>query len=121
MKRCIDILLIPLLVACESEIHYSGKETNPGLVLEARPLAGSDTMVCYINRSHFIVDGSKTSPEELKDLSIDLSVSSGVCRIISDSDAHYLPDISEPVHSLAFPNDHPTKREILETLVRPLE
>ena len=43
------------------------------------------------------------------------------CRIISDSDAHYLPDISEPVHSLAFPNDHPTKREILETLVRPLE
>lgn len=90
MKRWIYILLIPLLVACESEIHYSGKETNPGLVLEALPLAGSDTLVCYINRSHFIVDGSKTSPEELKDLSIDLSVSSGVCHIISDSVAGFL-------------------------------
>ena len=90
MKRWIYILLIPLLVACESEIHYSGKETNPGLVLEALPLAGSDTLVCYINRSHFIVDGSKTSPEELKDLSIDLSVSSGVCRIISDSVAGFI-------------------------------
>ena len=40
------------------------------------------------------------------------------CRIISDSDAHYLQDISEPVHTLAFPNDHPTKREILDTLLR---
>lgn len=39
------------------------------------------------------------------------------CRIISDSDAHYLEDISEPVHTLAFPNDHPTKREILDVLV----
>lgn len=38
------------------------------------------------------------------------------CRIISDSDAHYLEDISEPVHTLAFPNDHPTKREILDVL-----
>ena len=40
------------------------------------------------------------------------------CRIISDSDAHYLEDISEPVHTLAFPNDHPTRREILDMLVR---
>ncbi len=39
------------------------------------------------------------------------------CRIISDSDAHYLEDISEPVHTLAFPNDHPTKREVLDVLV----
>ena len=39
------------------------------------------------------------------------------CRIISDSDAHYLEDISEPIHTLAFPNDHPTKREILDTLI----
>ena len=39
------------------------------------------------------------------------------CRIISDSDAHYLEDISEPVHTLAFPDDHPTKREILDALV----
>ncbi|MBQ6376621.1 MAG: PHP domain-containing protein [Lachnospiraceae bacterium] len=41
------------------------------------------------------------------------------CRIISDSDAHYLEDINEPVHTLAFPNDHPTRREILDTLVSP--
>ena len=39
------------------------------------------------------------------------------CRIISDSDAHYLQDINEAVHTLAFPNDHPTRREILDTLV----
>ena len=41
------------------------------------------------------------------------------CRIISDSDAHYLEDINEPVHTLAFPNDRPTRREILETLAAP--
>ena len=41
------------------------------------------------------------------------------CRIISDSDAHYLEDINEPVHTLAFPNDHPTRREILDTLAAP--
>ena len=38
-------------------------------------------------------------------------------RIISDSDAHYLQDINEAVHTLAFPNDHPTRREILDTLI----
>lgn len=41
------------------------------------------------------------------------------CRIISDSDAHYLGDISEAVHTLPFASDHPSKQEILETLVRP--
>ena len=41
------------------------------------------------------------------------------CRIISDSDAHYLPDISEAVHTLPFLDAHPSKREILETLVHP--
>ena len=40
------------------------------------------------------------------------------CRIISDSDAHYLEDINEAVNTLAFPNDHPTKREILDTLIK---
>lgn len=90
MKRWIYILLLPLFVACESEIHYSGKETEPGLVIEALPLAGSDTLECYINRSYFILDASKTSPEELKDVYIDLSVSSGVCRIVSDSVAGLL-------------------------------
>ena len=39
------------------------------------------------------------------------------CRIISDSDAHYLEDISEPVHTLAFPHDHPSKRDILNALI----
>ena len=38
------------------------------------------------------------------------------CRIISDSDAHYLQDISEPVHTLPFENDHPSKKEILQIL-----
>ena len=38
------------------------------------------------------------------------------CRIISDSYAHYLEDISEPVHTLAFAGDCPTRREILQTL-----
>ena len=41
------------------------------------------------------------------------------CRIISDSDAHYLGDISEAVHTLTFSNPHPSKREILETLITP--
>ncbi|MBO5520852.1 MAG: PHP domain-containing protein [Eubacterium sp.] len=41
------------------------------------------------------------------------------CRIISDSDAHYLPDISEAVHTLPFPDAHPSKQEILKTLVQP--
>ena len=40
------------------------------------------------------------------------------CRIISDSDAHYLEDISEPVHTLPFPDEHPSKREILDALVK---
>ena len=38
------------------------------------------------------------------------------CRIISDSDAHYLTDIQEPVHTLAFADAHPSKEEILWTL-----
>lgn len=38
------------------------------------------------------------------------------CRIISDSDAHYLQDISEPVHTLVFENEHPSKKEILSVL-----
>ena len=38
------------------------------------------------------------------------------CRIISDSDAHYLQDINEPVHTLAFENEHPSKKEILQVL-----
>lgn len=81
--------MLPLLVACESEIHYSGKETDPGLVIEALPIAGSDSLVCYINRSHFIVDASTSSPEELKNVSIELSVSSRGCRIVSDSVAGF--------------------------------
>jgi hypothetical protein len=99
MKRWIYILLLPLLVACEKEIHYSGPETNPSLVIEALPMAGLDTLVCYVNRSHFIVDASKTQPEELTNVSIDLSVSSGVCRIVSDSVSgfrHYLK-LSNPL------------------------
>lgn len=39
------------------------------------------------------------------------------CRIISDSDAHYLEDISEPLHTLVFPDDHPSKRDILNALI----
>lgn len=41
------------------------------------------------------------------------------CRIISDSDAHYLPDISEAVHTLAFADAHPSKQEILRKLTHP--
>lgn len=41
------------------------------------------------------------------------------CRIISDSDAHYLPDISEAVHTLAFADAHPLKQEILRKLTHP--
>ena len=41
------------------------------------------------------------------------------CRIISDSDAHYLPDISEAVHTLAFSDAHPSKKEILRKLTQP--
>lgn len=99
MKRWIYIVLLPLFVACETEIAYSGKETNPALVIEALPIAGVDTLVCYVNRSHFIVDASKSSPEELKNVSIDLSVSSGTCHIVSESVKgflHYLK-LSNPL------------------------
>ena len=41
------------------------------------------------------------------------------CRIISDSDAHYLPDISEAVHTLVFADAHPSKKEILRKLTQP--
>ena len=41
------------------------------------------------------------------------------CRIISDSDAHWLGDIHEPVHTLPFPKERPARREILEVLSRP--
>ena len=39
------------------------------------------------------------------------------CRIISNSDAHYLQDISEPVHSLLLDSEHPHPKEILEMLI----
>ena len=41
------------------------------------------------------------------------------CRIISDSDAHYLPDIQEAVHTLPFADAHPSKEEILWVLTHP--
>ena len=40
-------------------------------------------------------------------------------RIITDSDAHYLPDISEPLHTLSFPDERPSEEEVLEMLARP--
>ena len=40
------------------------------------------------------------------------------CRILSNSDAHYLWDIHEAEHSLSFPTEQPEKREILELLDR---
>ena len=43
------------------------------------------------------------------------------CRIICDSDAHYLQDISEPVHTLACGSDHPSKKEILKVLSSTLQ
>ena len=41
------------------------------------------------------------------------------CRIIYDSDAHDLGSISEPVHTLVFDHDAPTRAEILERLSGP--
>ena len=38
------------------------------------------------------------------------------CRILSDSDAHYLGDISEPVHWLEFDTEDPSREEILACL-----
>lgn len=90
MKRLIYIFfLLPLLVSCESEISYSGKETAPVLVLEAMPQSGTKRLVCYINSSHSIVDNSKTNPETLKNVLIELSLSSGECRIVKDSISNY--------------------------------
>ena len=40
------------------------------------------------------------------------------CRIISNSDAHYLWDIHEAENRLSFPTERPEKREILELLSR---
>ena len=90
MKRLIYIFfLLPLLVSCESEISYSGKETAPVLVLEAMPQSGTKRLVCYINSSHSIVDNSKTNPETLKNVLIQLSLSTGECRIVKDSISNY--------------------------------
>ena len=38
------------------------------------------------------------------------------CRIITDSDAHYLQDISEAGNILCFKNDRPSRQEILDLL-----
>lgn len=38
------------------------------------------------------------------------------CRIIHDSDAHYLGDISEPEHFLEFETDHPSRADVLAAL-----
>ena len=38
------------------------------------------------------------------------------CRIISNSDAHYLNDISEAVHTLEFESGNPSREEILQML-----
>ena len=38
------------------------------------------------------------------------------CRILHNSDAHQLGDISEPVHFLEFPTEKPTARDVLEAL-----
>ena len=38
------------------------------------------------------------------------------CRIITDSDAHSLGNISEPEHTLHFETDHPSPEEVLEVL-----
>ncbi len=38
------------------------------------------------------------------------------CRIITDSDAHSLGDISEPEHTLHFETDRPAPEEVLEVL-----
>lgn len=74
-----------LLVSCEQELRYTGDESEPVLVLEALPQAGSDSLTCYINRSRFFLDNTKTDPASLAKLSIELTTSSGACRIVRDS------------------------------------
>lgn len=100
MKRlCYIGILLMLLAGCESEISYTGKETATGLVIEALPQAGNKRLACYVNRSHFILDNSKTDPAALSNVRIDLSVSSGVCSIVKDSVSgywHYLT-LSNPI------------------------
>ena len=87
MKRYLYIVLFffLLLVSCEQELRYTGDESEPVLVLEALPQAGSDSLTCYINRSRFFLDNTKTDPASLAKLSIELTTSSGACRIVRDS------------------------------------
>ena len=105
-------MLLPLLVACEREISYSGKETSPSLVIEALPQSGSDVLVCYVNRSHYLLDASETSPDELNNVAIDLNVSSGVCAIVTDSVSGFL-------HHLKLSNPLPAGDTLRLTVSHP--
>lgn len=78
------LFFLPLL-SCERELRYTGDQVEPVLVLEAQPHAGSDSLTCYINRSRFFLDNTKTDPASLAKLSIELTTSSGACRIVRDS------------------------------------
>ena len=86
MKRYLYIVLFFLpLLSCERELRYTGDQVEPVLVLEAQPQAGSQSLVCYINRSRFFLDTAKTDPASMAKVAITLTTSSGACRIVRDS------------------------------------
>lgn len=78
------LLCLPLF-SCEREIRYAGDEAEPVLVLEAMPQAGSDSLLCYINHSRFFLDNTPTDSASTTMVSINLTTSSGACRIVRDS------------------------------------
>ena len=86
MKRYLYIVLFSvLLLSCERELRYTGDQTEPVLVLEAQPQAGSQSLVCYVNRSRFFLDNTKTDSASMAKVSIALTTSSGACSIMRDS------------------------------------
>ena len=86
MKRYLYIVLFSvLLLSCERELRYTGDQSESVLVLEATPQAGSKSLVCYINRSRFFLDITRTDSASMSKVFIDLTTSSGACSIVKDS------------------------------------
>ena len=100
---------------------YDAAASYHGIMIPAHLDKSTTSLISNLG---FIPPGSKFTCAEVKNLSKFHALRKehpylDGCRIISDSDAHYLEDIAEPVHTLAIASDHPTREEILQVLVTP--
>ena len=100
---------------------YDAVTAHEGIMIPAHLDKSTTSLLSSLG---FIPPDSRFTCAEVKDLSrlhglLEAHPYLKKCRIISDSDAHYLPDIHEAVHTLPFSDAHPSGEEILWTLTHP--